>query len=61
MASVEANVVGWNVSTRLTDGAGFGMGGEMGISTQKYPYGGPIGMEHLMQQKYYLSGNGVLR
>ena len=58
---VEANVVCWNASTRLTDGMEFGMGGEMGISTQKYPVGGPIGMLHLMQQKYFISGNGTLR
>ena len=60
-AYVEANVVCWNASTRLTDGMEFGMGGEMGISTQKYPVGGPIGMLHLMQQKYFISGNGTLR
>ena len=58
---VEANVVCWNASTRMTDGMEFGMGGEMGISTQKYPVGGPIGIRHLMQQKYYLTGNGALR
>ena len=58
---VEANVVCCNASTRLTDGMEFGMGGEMGISTQKYPVGGPIGINHLMQQKYYLIGNGALR
>lgn len=58
---VEANVVCWNAATRLTDGMEFGMGGEIGISTQKYPVGGPIGIRHLMQQKYYLLGNGALR
>ena len=58
---VEANVVCWNASTRLTDGMEFSMGGEMGISTQKYPVGGPIGIQHLMQQKYFLSGCGALR
>ena len=61
MAQVEANVVCHNAATRLTDGVVFDLGGEMGISTQKYPAGGPIGPLHLMQQKYYLSGNGVLR
>lgn len=61
MAQVEANVVCHNAATRLTDGVVFGLGGEMGISTQKYPVGGPIGPLHLMQQKYYLSGNGILR
>lgn len=60
-SQVEANVVCWNASTRLTDGMEFGMGGEMGISTQKYPVGGPVGIHHLMQQKYFLLGCGALR
>ena len=61
MANVEANVVTHNASTRLTDGIGFGLGGEMGISTQKYPCAGPIGMRHMMQEKYFLFGKGTLR
>ncbi len=61
MAGVEANVVCHNASTRLTDGIEFDLGGEMGISTQKYPCGGPIGMASLMQKKYFLKGNGTLR
>lgn len=61
MANVEANVVSHNASTRLTDGIGFGLGGEMGISTQKYPCAGPIGMRHMMQEKYFLFGKGTLR
>lgn len=61
MAMAEANVVCHNAATRLTDGMEFGLGGEMGISTQKYPCGGPIGMHALMQQKYYLKGIGNLR
>ena len=61
MANVEANVVTHNASTRLTDGIGFGLGGEMGISTQKYPCAGPIGMYHMMQEKYFLFGKGTLR
>ena len=61
MANVEANVVTHNASTRLTDGIGFGLGGEMGISTQKYPCTGPIGMGHMMQEKYFLFGKGTLR
>lgn len=60
-AFVEANVVCHNAATRLTDGMEFGLGGEMGISTQKIPCGGPVGMRTLMQQKYYLKGNGNLR
>ncbi|NMB08350.1 MAG: glutamate-5-semialdehyde dehydrogenase [Tissierellia bacterium] len=58
---VEANVICHNASTRLTDGIEFGLGGEIGISTQKLHVGGPIGMYHLMQQKYFLHGNGNIR
>ncbi|SCG81710.1 gamma-glutamyl phosphate reductase [Proteiniborus sp. DW1] len=58
---VEANVICHNASTRLTDGIEFGLGGEIGISTQKFHVGGPIGIYHLMHQKYFLSGNGNLR
>ena len=60
-ANVEANSVGVNSSTRLTDGMFFGLGGEIGISTQKYPFGGPIGIRHLMQEKYFVFGKGTLR
>ena len=60
-AHTEANVICHNASTRLTDGIVFGLGGEMGISTQKYPVGGPIGVCHLMQEKYYILGEGALR
>lgn len=61
MNYVEANVICHNASTRLTDGIEFGLGGEIGISTQKFHVGGPIGIYHLMHQKYFLSGNGNLR
>ncbi|WIV12336.1 glutamate-5-semialdehyde dehydrogenase [Proteiniborus sp. MB09-C3] len=61
MNYVEANVICHNASTRLTDGIEFGLGSEIGISTQKFHVGGPIGIYHLMQQKYFLSGNGNLR
>ena len=59
--NVEANSVGVNASTRLTDGMFFELGGEIGISTQKYPFGGPIGIRHLMQEKYFVFGKGTLR
>lgn len=61
MNYVEANVICHNASTRLTDGIEFGLGGEIGISTQKFHVGGPIGIYHLMHQKYFLSGKGNLR
>lgn len=59
--NVEANSIGVNASTRLTDGMFFELGGEIGISTQKYPFGGPIGIRHLMQEKYFVFGKGTLR
>ncbi|MFA5523221.1 MAG: glutamate-5-semialdehyde dehydrogenase [Tissierellales bacterium] len=58
---VEANVICHNASTRLTDGIEFGLGGEIGISTQKFHVGGPIDIYHLMHEKYFLSGDGNLR
>lgn len=61
MDHVEANVVCHNASTRLTDGIEFGLGGEIGISTQKVTVGGPIGIYQLMQEKYFLYGQGTLR
>ena len=58
---VEANVICHNASTRFTDGIEFGLGGEIGISTQKFSIAGPIGMYGLMYGKYFLHGNGNIR
>jgi len=58
---VEANVICHNASTRFTDGIEFGLGGEIGISTQKFSVAGPIGMYGLMYGKYFLHGNGNIR
>lgn len=61
MERVEANVVCMNAATRLTDGVQFGFGGEMGISTQILPCGGPIGPLQLLRRKFFLYGDGHLR
>jgi len=50
-----------NSSTRFTDGAEFGMGAEIGISTDKLHARGPMGLEELTTYKYIISGDGQIR
>ena len=50
-----------NVSTRFTDGGEFGLGCEMGISTQKLHARGPMGLEELTTYKYIICGDGQIR
>ena len=50
-----------NASTRFTDGGEFGLGCEMGISTQKIHARGPLGLKELMTYHYVVSGNGQIR
>lgn len=61
MASVDAAAVYANASTRFTDGGEFGMGAEMGISTQKLHVRGPMGLEELTTCKYVIYGDGQIR
>ena len=61
VASVDSAAVYVNVSTRFTDGGEFGLGCEMGISTQKLHARGPMGMEELTTYKYFIRGNGQCR
>ena len=59
--SVDAAVVYVNASTRFTDGGQFGMGAEIGISTQKLHARGPIGLAELTSYTYLVTGHGHLR
>lgn len=58
---VDAAVVYWNASTRFTDGFEFGLGGELGISTQKLHVRGPVGLEALTNQRWLVKGQGQTR
>ena len=61
MESVDSAAVYHNVSTRFTDGGQFGLGGELAISTDKLHQRGPIGLQHLVTNKWYVIGNGQIR
>jgi glutamate-5-semialdehyde dehydrogenase len=58
---VDAAVVYVNASTRFTDGAQFGLGAEVGISTQKFHARGPMGLRELTSYKWTVMGNGQVR
>lgn len=61
MRAVDSAAVYHNASTRFTDGGEFGLGCEMGISTQKMHARGPMGLEELTVYKYKIYGNGQIR
>ena len=61
LSSVDAAAVYHNASTRFTDGFQFGLGGELAISTDKLHQRGPIGLQHLVTNKWYVYGNGQIR
>jgi len=58
---IDAAAVYVNASTRFTDGGMFGLGVEIGISTQKMHARGPVGLENLVSEKYIIFGDGQIR
>ncbi|WP_413557343.1 glutamate-5-semialdehyde dehydrogenase [Bdellovibrio sp. HCB209] len=58
---IDAAAVYWNASTRFTDGFEFGLGGELGISTQKLHVRGPVGLRELTNARWLIDGDGQTR
>ncbi len=61
LKNVKSSIAIHNSSTQFADGAEFGFGGEVGISTNKIPPRGPIGLEQLVSYKYEVLGKGQIR
>jgi glutamate-5-semialdehyde dehydrogenase len=58
---VNSSIAMHNTSTQFADGGEFGFGGEIGISTNKLPPRGPVGVNQLTSYKYIVTGNGLVR
>ena len=61
LQGVNSSIAMHNVSTQFADGGEFGFGGEIGISTNKLPPRGPVGINQLTSYKYIVSGKGIVR
>jgi glutamate-5-semialdehyde dehydrogenase len=61
LKNINSSIAMHNVSTQFADGGEFGFGGEIGISTNKLPPRGPVGINQLTSYKYIVSGNGIIR
>lgn len=61
MEQIDSAAVYQNASTRFTDGGQMGVGAELAISTDKLHHRGPLGLEQLVTNKYYVYGNGQVR
>ena len=61
LSKINSSIAVHNASTQLADGGEFGFGGEIGISTNKLPPRGPVGINQLTSYKYIVSGRGIVR
>ena len=61
LESVKSSIAIHNASTQFADGGEFGFGGEVGISTNKMPPRGPVGLNQLVSYKYEVIGTGQIR
>ena len=61
LRKVKSSIAMHNTSTQFADGGEFGFGGEVGISTNKIPPSGPVGLNQLISYKYEVLGKGQIR